>query len=207
MHRARCASRVALRRYHRGPIAAARHSSYPAQYVSKATLRDGTEIVIRPIRPEDEPALVAFHESLSETSVRFRYFGFVSLSQRTAHERLTRACFNDYDREIALVAEHRRASGPNELLGIVRLIKAHGLNEAEFAIVVADAWQKRSLGTALMRQLLEVAQRENIERVVGHILPDNTAMLALTRTLGFVLSNNDETGEWRAEIHPSRSAP
>jgi acetyltransferase len=71
------------------------------------TMKDGEEVLIRPIRPEDEPMMVKFHATLSERSVYLRYFHLMNLSQRVAHERLTRICFIDYDREMALVAERR----------------------------------------------------------------------------------------------------
>ena len=74
-------------------------------------MKDGNEVVIRPIRPEDEPLMVEFHEKLSERSVYLRYFQPLKLRQRTAHERLTRICFIDYDREMALVAERKNADG------------------------------------------------------------------------------------------------
>ena len=80
---------------------------YPTQYVSPWTSKNGIPLLIRPIRPEDEPLLVQFHETLSERSVAFRYFHAIKLGQRVAHDRLTRTCFIDYDREMALVAEHR----------------------------------------------------------------------------------------------------
>ena len=79
---------------------------YPIQYVGDWTLKDGTPVIIRPIRPEDEPFMVKFHESLSERTVYLRYFDPLKLSVRTSHERLARICFIDYAREIILVAEH-----------------------------------------------------------------------------------------------------
>ena len=84
---------------------------YPRQYERPWTAPDGTSVLIRPIRPEDEPAMVQFHAELTEETVYSRYFEHLGLSQRTAHERLTRICFNDYDREIALVAEEPDAAG------------------------------------------------------------------------------------------------
>src|ERR1700674_4374856 len=78
---------------------------YPLQYVSRWQMKDGAAVVIRPIRPEDEPQMVGFHGSLSEESVYLRYFHMAKLSTRVAHERLIRKCFIDYDREMALVAE------------------------------------------------------------------------------------------------------
>ncbi|MFM7393980.1 MAG: acetate--CoA ligase family protein, partial [Cyanobium sp.] len=80
---------------------------YPRQYVQPWTLRDGSPVTIRPIRPEDEPLIVAFHRILSEQSVYLRYFHLITLNSRTTHERLTRICFTDYDREMALVVDRR----------------------------------------------------------------------------------------------------
>src|SRR6202158_656829 len=80
---------------------------YPMQYVTDWTMNNGKELPIRPIRPEDEPLMVKFHETLSDRSVYLRYFGSLSLKRRVAHERLIRICFGDYDRELALVAEIR----------------------------------------------------------------------------------------------------
>ena len=105
---------------------------YPAQYVGGWTLRDGREVTIRPIRPEDEPLMVAFHGRLSDRSVYFRYFHLLKLNQRVAHDRLTRICFIDYEREMALVAERRDpASGELQIMGVGRLTRLHGTTEAE----------------------------------------------------------------------------
>ena len=173
---------------------------YPSEYVKRVTLRDGTTVTVRPIRPEDEPLMVEFHKALSAQSVRFRYFGFLSLNQRTGHEQLTRACFNDYDREIALVADLVRSDGDHDVLGVARLIKAHRRDEAEFAIVVADDWQGYGLGSTLLRSLIEVAKKEKIRCVRGHILPDNAAMLHLSRKAGFDVRHEPEEGECEAEL-------
>ena len=87
------------------PTAAIR--PYPIQLVEEWTRRTARQVTIRPIRPEDEPAMIEFHKKLSERSVYLRYFQPLKLTQRTAHERLTRTCFIDYDREMALVAERQ----------------------------------------------------------------------------------------------------
>ncbi|HEU4674000.1 MAG TPA: acetate--CoA ligase family protein, partial [Candidatus Limnocylindrales bacterium] len=126
---------------------------YPRQYVQPWTARDGTAFLIRPIRPEDEPLVVRFHEELTEETVYARYFEHLGLSHRTAHERLTRVCFNDYDREIALVALVEGDGGPR-IAAIARLSKAHARPTAEFAILVADRWQRRGLGAELLRRLV-----------------------------------------------------
>lgn len=173
---------------------------YPAQYISTITLVDGTPVVVRPIRPEDEPEMVKFHEGLSEQSVRFRYFGSLSVENRTGHERLVRTCFNDYDREIALVAEQEQADTTGEILGVARLFRSHGLDEAEFAILIADAWQGRGLGTALLRRLIETARAEKIKRITGRILAENSTMREVSRNAGFELQWRADEGEWEAAI-------
>jgi acetyltransferase len=143
---------------------------------------------------------VKFHESLSELSVHFRYFGSVSVENRTGHERLVRACFNDYDREIALVAERSQHEGASKILGVARLIKAHGRDEAEFAILIADAWQGMGLGTALLKLLVEAGRAEKVRSITGRILPENTTMLRISRDIGFDLQWRADEGEWKAEI-------
>jgi acetyltransferase len=172
---------------------------YPEQYVTQWKPRCGIPLTIRPIRPEDEPLMVKFHGTLSEESVHFRYFGIVKLEQRVAHERLTRICFNDYDREIAMVAT-RRATSEEEILGVARLIKVHGVNEGEFAIVISDQWQGQGLGTYLLKLLLEIGRQEGLERIIGHILPENYGMQRVCKKLGFAVNYDDFADDMKAEI-------
>ncbi|MDR3638512.1 MAG: bifunctional acetate--CoA ligase family protein/GNAT family N-acetyltransferase [Isosphaeraceae bacterium] len=160
---------------------------YPAQYVAPWTLKDGTSVLIRPIRPEDEPLIARFHETLSERSVYLRYFNTSKLSFRTAHERLRRVCFIDYDRELALVAEHETAASP-EIIGVGRLRKIHRSDAAEFAMLISDRYQGRGLGTELMRRLLRVGHDEGLRHVTGDVLAENRAMLDVCAKLGAVLS-------------------
>ena len=173
---------------------------YPAQYIAATKLKDGTPITIRPIRPEDEPLMVKFHQTLSERSVRLRYFSPLKLGQRVAHERLIRVTFNDYDREIALIADHRAPSGDHEVLGVARLSKAHARNEAEFALIINDAWQNRGLGTELLRRLLQIARDEKLDRVSAHILPENREMQRVCEKLGFTLERAMDEPLLKAEI-------
>ena len=145
---------------------------YPTQYVTPWTAKDGSQLVLRPIRPEDEPLLVAFHGTLSERTVALRYFHAMKLSTRVAHERLTRICFIDYDREMALVADRKNAdTGGREILGVGRLSKIRGTDEAEFALVVSDRFQRQGLGTELLSRLLQIGRDEKIRRIVGVIRP------------------------------------
>jgi acetyltransferase len=174
---------------------------YPVQYVEQWTASDGTPVAIRPIRPEDEPMMVAFHQRLSERSVYFRYFHLLNLDQRTAHERLTRICFIDYDREMALVAERGGGpSGGSEILGVGRLTRTHGTNDAEMAILVSDDFHHRGLGTELLRRLIDIARREEIERITADILTENRAMQRICERLGFRLAYQAEDGTVKAEI-------
>ena len=175
--------------------------AYPARYVAPWTMKDGTNVTIRPIRPEDEPAMVHFHETLSERSVYYRYFHLINLEQRTAHERLMRNCFIDYDREMALVAERRNpATGETEILGVGRMSKVFGANEAEIAVVVSDAWQGRGLGKELVARMVIVGADEKLDRLVADILPENTEIQRLCEKLGFTLKHSIEDELVRAEF-------
>jgi acetyltransferase len=168
---------------------------YPQQYVSAWKLKDGSPIVVRPIRPEDEPMMVKFHGTLSENSVHFRYFGLLKLEQRVAHDRLVRMCFNDYDREIAIIAlRNEPKTKEDEIIGVGRLIKVHGVNDAEFAIVLSDQWQGHGLGSHFLKLLLEIGRQEGNEHVIGQMLPDNFAMQRICKKLGFAMSY-DRLGE------------
>jgi acetyltransferase len=174
---------------------------YPVQYVSPWKLTNGAHINIRPIRPEDEPMLVKFHGSLSEESVYYRYFSQLKLDQRIQHERLTRICFNDYDREIALVAEHTPGDGAAaEILGVGRLSKARGQNEAEFALIVSDHWQTQGLGTELLKRLVQIGRDEKLARISAQILQENHAMQHVSKKLGFKLTRDPESHDFKAEI-------
>ncbi|BAY27655.1 GCN5-related N-acetyltransferase [Calothrix sp. NIES-2100] len=161
---------------------------YPTQYITPWTLKDGSSITIRPIRPEDEPLIVQFHQTLSEESVYFRYFHLLKLSQRIAHERMTRICFIDYDREMALVADYKNpTTGNHEILAVGRLSQMHGFKEAEFALLVSDPYQRLGLGTNILRQLLDIGRHEHIQRITADILPDNVAMQRVCEKVGFRL--------------------
>jgi acetyltransferase len=161
---------------------------YPAQYAAAWSSKTGMPVTIRPIRPEDEPLMVKFHATLSEESVYMRYFHHIQYSQRVAHERLTRLCFIDYDREMALVVERRDPkSGENAILAIGRLSKLHQTAEAEFAILVSDAWQGHGFGVELLRRLVGIGRDEKLKRIVATILGDNVAMQRVSRKVGFKL--------------------
>jgi len=166
---------------------------YPVQYVKPWRFEDGSEVNIRPIRPEDERLIAGFHTKLSERSIYQRYFHMLSLDQRIAHDRLVRVCFGDYDREIALVAEQNDDERhQSEILAVGRLSKAHLSNEAELAVLITDENQGRGLGTELSRRLIEIARSEKLDRVTVEILGGNRQMLEVCRLLGFDLEHVED---------------
>lgn len=160
---------------------------YPSQYVREWSLKDGTPVTIRPIRPEDEPLMVQFHTTLSERSVYLRYFCSLSLSTRVEHERLVRICFGSYDRGFALVADRKNPdTGQHEVLGVGRF-SAINRAEAEAAVLVSDRWHGLGLGTELLASAARVARAEKFKRLSGEILRDNLATQAIFKKVGFRL--------------------
>jgi acetyltransferase len=172
---------------------------YPIQYVSSWTMKDGNQVTIRPIRPEDEPLMVKFHETLSDRSVYLRYFCSLSLSRRVEHERLLRICFGDYDREMALVAERiDPGTGERRIIAVGRLSKLHEGNEAEVAVLVSDQFQKLGLGNELLRRVIQVARDEKLSRVSAEMLPDNIAMQIIMKRVGFGVRASEDLTSVRA---------
>jgi acetyltransferase len=159
---------------------------YPSQYVSQFTMKDGAEVTLRPIRPEDEPLMRKFHKTLSDRSIYMRYFSSLSLSSRVAHERLVRICFVDYDRVMALVVDHKdQATGQHRILGVGRLIKLHTKNDAEIAILVSDQCQKQGLGIELLRRTVQIARDEKLSSVSAEMLRDNFTVQRIFKKVGF----------------------
>jgi acetyltransferase len=172
---------------------------YPEKYITPWALPDGTEVRIRPIRPEDEPLMVAFNKTLSPESIYLRYFHPVAASQLITHEQLARMCFIDYDREMTLVAERDDAQG-KAILALGQITKLHGSNDAEFAVLVGDQYQRIGLGTELLSRLLDFARDEGLDRVVAEILPENEGMKRICTRLGFTMKHDRDTGVVHAEL-------
>jgi acetyltransferase len=174
---------------------------YPVRYERQIDLEDGSRIWVRPIRPEDEPLLVNFHHTLSERTVYMRYFHWMKLEQRTAHERLTRMCFIDYDRQMAFVAERADAtSGERQIVAVGRLVKSHTAEEAELAVIVSDGFQKRGIGSAVVRQLVEFARAEKLERITATVLFENRPMQKVFERIGFQLKQSGDSESLEAEL-------
>ena len=161
--------------------------TYPQQHVGRWKMKNGIEVTIRPIRPEDEPQMIDFHERLSDRTVYLRYFQPLKLTQRTAHERLTRICFIDYNREMALVAELNDPEKGSQIIGVSRLSKLHGKPDAEVAVLVRDDFQHQGLGTELVRRLMIIAKEEKLQYVHSTMLGINREMRAICNRLGFAL--------------------
>jgi acetyltransferase len=154
---------------------------YPTRYVIPWRASDGTEVTLRPIRPEDEPLEHEMLSSLSETTLKQRFFQVI---RNISHDMLVRFCNIDYEREMAIVAEVREGE-KRKLAGIGRLLIESDMKNAEFAAVVRDDYQGKGLGYKLMDVLIGIAQDKNLESIYGIVLSDNARMLKATRKLGF----------------------
>lgn len=161
---------------------------YPSQYIEFWNLKDHTPIILRPIRPDDEPMVLQFYKDLSEESMRQRYLKTIDQKFWASHENLSRICFVDYNREISLVVERKDAKGNRDILGMGRLTKIPGTADATFGLTVKDQWQNQGIGLKLMQKLLQIAKDEKIEKIVARMLPENYQMEKLCRHLGFSIS-------------------
>ena len=174
---------------------------YPVRYVSPWQAKNGMQVMIRPIRPEDEPAMARFHETLSDRSVYLRFFHMEKLSSRVAHTRLLRKCFIDFDREMALVAEHSNPqSGDTGIMAVGRLTRTPGTREAEVAVLVADEFQHCGLGSELLGRLIQVGRDEKLQRITATILPENMTMRALAARHGFTVVKNTDLSAIRIAL-------
>ncbi|MDD4552811.1 MAG: bifunctional acetate--CoA ligase family protein/GNAT family N-acetyltransferase [Bacteroidales bacterium] len=160
---------------------------YPEKYVKNTTLQDGTEIALRPIKPEDEPLWLEMLGSCSKESLysRFRYF-----FHWQSHEVATRYCYIDYDREIAIVAEIVE-EGQKKLVGIGRLIADPDHESVEYAILIPDAWQQKDLGNILTDFCMEVAGAGPFKKIVAQTTTDNKRMISVFQKRGFEIRINN----------------
>jgi acetyltransferase len=161
---------------------------YPEKYVRPIVLRDGTHVILRPIKPEDEPLWMDMLASCSKESIysRFRYF-----FHWQSHQVATRFCYIDYDREIAIVAEIGEGSD-RKLLGVGRLIADPDHEEVEYAVLITDAWQQKELGSIITDYCLEIAKKWNLKRIVAQTTTDNSRMISVFRKRGFEIKIGDD---------------
>lgn len=154
---------------------------YPDEYVRRETLRDGANVVLRPIQPEDEPM---WHELLARCSARTLWQRFRYVFKETTHEMATRFCFIDYDRTMAIVAEVEDGE-ERRLIGVGRLVADADHRNAEFAVLVDDQWQGRGVGKMLTSYCIEICRTWGINRVVAEITSDNLRMQQIFRDKHF----------------------
>ncbi len=167
---------------------------YPSHYISKWTAKDGTELIIRPIRAEDEPAIVEFHKSLSDRSVYMRFLSPLEMSNRANHNRLSRICHGDYNYEITLIVENPDP-GENDIqvLAAGRMTRIHSANAAHFSMLVSDPYQGMGIGKELMIKLIEVARSEGYDWIECKMSPDNLAMHKIAGDFGFVIEDTENS--------------
>ena len=179
-------------------VAAPRHliiSPYPNQYESEWLLEDGTPVLIRPMKPEDEFLVADLLENCSSQTIYFRYFSVV---KSWPHESLVRFTQYDYDREIGIAAIGL-PPGPATMMGVGRLVMPPGQPDAEFAVIIADPWQGKGLGEKLIERVIEIARENGVRTLSGDVLPENERMLSLVKKLGFKLLRLEE-GTCKVEL-------
>ena len=162
-------------------------ASYPKKYVAARRLKNGTEVLLHPVKPEDETRFNEFLKSLSVESMRFRFFEII---KEMSHQMLTRYCNLDYDREIAVVAELN--DGDKPIIGAVRLILDPGCKSGEFAVLVGDELQGLGLGSKLMDLLVEIGKDMRVDKIYGYVSVNNYKMLQLCKKKGFEVETFDE---------------
>src|SRR6056297_3109036 len=162
---------------------------YPESLIRTDQLKDGSPVVLRPIKPEDEPMWLELLGSCSKESIyhRFRYdFYFDS------HEVATQFCFIDYAREIAIVAEIEE-EGRKKLIGVGRLIADPDVEVMEYAILITDAWQKKELGFIITDYCIDIAKMRDVKILVAETTRDNKPMISVFKKLNFKIRFNEDT--------------
>jgi acetyltransferase len=163
---------------------------YPVELIGDVALRDGTVLHVRPIRPEDADMERTFVNGLSEQTRYYRFFYRLAELTPAMLARFTQV---DYDRELALVAiPATDDAGPQAFVGVARYIANPDRISAEFAVVVADAWQRRGVARVLMKGLIVCAKRRGLERLEGTVLRENETMQAFVRSLGFRIEEDPD---------------
>lgn len=162
---------------------------YPSYMESRTQLKDGTQVLIRPSRPEDAEEIQEFVRRLSDQS---RYNRFMSSIKELSQAILVKFTQLDYDREMALSMIKEHPESRDETLGIARYMTDPDMEACEFAISIADAWQGQGIGTILMERLFEVAREQGLKVMRGEILTSNAGMQKLTRKLGFTVEKDPD---------------
>ena len=168
---------------------------YPGELEEYCVLRNGLKVLLRPIRPEDEPKHHEFISKLSPEDIRFRFFG---LLKSIPHSQMARLTQLDYDREMAFIATTKNEDGNTETLGVVRVATDPDNENAEFAIVVRSDLKEQGMGTKLLEKMIDYCRQRGSKAIIGQILNDNRPMLELAKDMGFTIS--PQTGEDAVEV-------
>ena len=180
------------------PGGAARFAITPyPQHLAEAQDWDGQPIVLRPIRPEDEPQHAAFVGRLSAQDLQMRFF---HTRRHIGHAEMARLTQIDYEREMAFIAVAPGADGTEETWGVARGLCDPDGEEAEFAVIVRSDLKGHGLGERLMRKLIAHLAQRGVKRVVGEILAANARMLDLARSLGFVITRDPQDPDIRRAV-------
>jgi acetyltransferase len=161
---------------------------YPAHLVSHFQLPDGTDVTVRPIRPEDAEIEQNFMRNLSNEA---KYFRFMQSMQELTLEMLVRFTQIDYHHEMGLIATTEREGGEQQV-GVARYVTNPDKESCEFALVVSDQWQRKGIAHRLIHQLMEVARGRGLTMMQGEVLANNNKMLDLMRGLNFHIQNNPD---------------
>ena len=167
------------------PIAKPVIRPYPSEYISAFTMKNKEDVIIRPIRPEDEPAIIDFHKELSKEAVKARYFTEMSYEERTTHERMIRICHADYDKEILLIVEKE-----GKIYGAARFSKVSP-SIADIKLIIIDSKQKLGLGSTFLKSLIHIAKNENMSEIQVQLLIDNIAMQKMLEREGFTFEASE----------------
>ncbi len=180
-------------------VQAPRHliiSPYPNEFESDWLLKDGTPVLLRPMRPEDEPLMAEMLASCSDETLYYRHFRLI---KKWTHQMLIRFTQNDYDREIGIGA-FGQPPGPEVMMGGGRLVRISERDAAEFAVLVADPWQGLGLGQKLIERVIEVARETGVKHLWGEVLAENQPMLEMVKKLGFTIKRDPDSNTRRVSL-------
>ncbi len=167
---------------------------YPHRYETHWKTKDGIPILLRPIKPEDEGMILDLFSSFSERTILFRFF---QLLKSMPHKQIVRYTQIDYDRDMAIVAV--TSEGDKErIVGVGRLNYYPNLETSEFSVVVGDPWQRKGLGTKLLKLCIKIAKERGVSQLWGDIMAENEGMIKLCKRLGFKINWHQEEGIARA---------
>lgn len=161
--------------------------SYPKEFEITKKLNDGTEILLRSIKPEDEPLWLGMFNNFSESSIWNRFFNVV---KDPSHQFRVRFCDINYENEIAIVA--LLTKNGDKMLGVVRFTLDAGKKSGELAFIVTDPWQGKGLGTMMVEHLINICRKKKIESIYSFILPNNYGAIRFLKKLDFRTDYSNE---------------